>query len=296
MNTGNGTVDGRVRHRCWTRGPTDGRGQTLRSRDRGRSRASWCTACARVTAGRPGDPRCLAGTGPRRGGGASRAQRVGARRRPSTASRGAGSRPTAAPSTHRRAGRDDVPMYRRARAGIGYLPQEMSIFRGLSVEDNIMAILEVVEKDRKTRQDRLRRGKSCCPSSPSATCAARPPCRCRAGERRRAEIARAAFASNPRYVLLDEPFAGVDPIAVGDIRHLVQDLKTRGHRRADHRTTTCAKRSRSWTAPISCTTARSSSAGTPRRGRPRRDRGAPRGLPRGRASASRGYPRDTALR
>jgi lipopolysaccharide export system ATP-binding protein len=116
------------------------------------------------------------------------------------------------------------PMYRRARAGIGYLPQEMSIFRGLSVEDNIMAILEIVEPDRKTRQDRLedllsefsighlRRASALSLSG---------------GERRRAEIAR-CLASNPRYVLLDEPFAGVDPIAVGDIRHLVQDLKTRG--------------------------------------------------------------------
>lgn len=116
------------------------------------------------------------------------------------------------------------PMYRRARAGIGYLPQEMSIFRGLSVEDNIMAILEVVEPNRKTRQDRLedllsefsighlRRAQALSLSG---------------GERRRAEIAR-CLASNPRYVLLDEPFAGVDPIAVGDIRHLVQDLKTRG--------------------------------------------------------------------
>jgi len=116
------------------------------------------------------------------------------------------------------------PMYRRARAGIGYLPQEMSIFRGLSVEDNIMAILEVVEKDRKTRQDRLEELLS---EFSIGHLRRAPALSLSGGERRRAEIAR-CLASNPRYVLLDEPFAGVDPIAVGDIRHLVQDLKTRG--------------------------------------------------------------------
>ncbi len=116
------------------------------------------------------------------------------------------------------------PMYRRARAGIGYLPQEMSIFRGLSVEDNIMAILEVVEKDRKTRQDRLEELLS---EFSIGHLRRAPALSLSGGERRRAEIAR-CLASNPRYVLLDEPFAGVDPIAVGDIRHLVQELKTRG--------------------------------------------------------------------
>ena len=116
------------------------------------------------------------------------------------------------------------PMYRRARAGIGYLPQEMSIFRGLSVEDNIMAILEVVEKNRKTRQDRLEELLS---EFSIGHLRRAPALSLSGGERRRAEIAR-CLASNPRYVLLDEPFAGVDPIAVGDIRHLVQDLKTRG--------------------------------------------------------------------
>ncbi|MHA7887547.1 MULTISPECIES: LPS export ABC transporter ATP-binding protein [Roseicyclus] len=116
------------------------------------------------------------------------------------------------------------PMYRRARAGIGYLPQEMSIFRGLSVEDNIMAILEVVEKNRKTRQDRLEELLS---EFSIGHLRRAPALSLSGGERRRAEIAR-CLASNPRYVLLDEPFAGVDPIAVGEIRHLVQDLKTRG--------------------------------------------------------------------
>ena len=116
------------------------------------------------------------------------------------------------------------PMYRRARMGIGYLPQEMSIFRGLSVEDNIKAILEIAEPDRATRAARLeellhefhieRLRKS-------------PALALSGGERRRAEIAR-CLASNPSFVLLDEPFAGVDPIAVGDIRGLVGDLTSRG--------------------------------------------------------------------
>jgi lipopolysaccharide export system ATP-binding protein len=116
------------------------------------------------------------------------------------------------------------PMYRRARAGIGYLPQEMSIFRGLSVEDNILAILEVVERDRSRRHERLEELLS---EFSIAHLRRAPALSLSGGERRRAEIAR-CLASNPRYVLLDEPFAGVDPIAVGDIRHLVQDLKTRG--------------------------------------------------------------------
>lgn len=116
------------------------------------------------------------------------------------------------------------PMYRRARAGIGYLPQEMSIFRGLSVEDNILAILEVVEPDRKTRQDRLEELLS---EFSIEHLRRAPALSLSGGERRRAEIAR-CLASKPRYVLLDEPFAGVDPIAVGDIRALVAELKTRG--------------------------------------------------------------------
>jgi lipopolysaccharide export system ATP-binding protein len=116
------------------------------------------------------------------------------------------------------------PMYRRARAGIGYLPQEMSIFRGLSVEDNILAILEIVEKDRKARQDKL---ETLLSEFSIGHLRRAPALSLSGGERRRTEIAR-CLASDPRYVLLDEPFAGVDPIAVGDIRHLVQALKRRG--------------------------------------------------------------------
>lgn len=123
-------------------------------------------------------------------------------------------------------GRDvtSLPMYRRAQLGIGYLPQEMSIFRGMSVEDNILAILEIAVPDRHRRRERLeellsefsiehlRRASAMALSG---------------GERRRVEIAR-CLAAGPKYVLLDEPFAGVDPIAVGEIRHLVADLKNRG--------------------------------------------------------------------
>ena len=117
-----------------------------------------------------------------------------------------------------------LPMYRRARLGIGYLPQEAAIFRGLSVEQNIRGILEVTEKNRKVREERLdelleefnishlRKAASISLSG---------------GERRRLEIAR-ALASNPNFMLLDEPFAGVDPIAVSDIQHLVRQLTARG--------------------------------------------------------------------
>ena len=123
-------------------------------------------------------------------------------------------------------GRDvtTLPMYRRAQLGIGYLPQEMSIFRGMSVEDNILSILEIAVPERHRRRERLeellsefsiehlRRASALALSG---------------GERRRVEIAR-CLAAGPNYVLLDEPFAGVDPIAVGEIRHLVSDLKNRG--------------------------------------------------------------------
>ncbi len=117
-----------------------------------------------------------------------------------------------------------LPMYRRARLGIGYLPQEASIFRGLSVEENVMAVLEVVEPDADAREaqleallaefsvSHLRRASALSLSG---------------GERRRVEIAR-ALASRPSFILLDEPLAGIDPIAVGEIRNLVAHLKDRG--------------------------------------------------------------------
>jgi lipopolysaccharide export system ATP-binding protein len=117
-----------------------------------------------------------------------------------------------------------LPMYQRARLGIGYLPQEASIFRGLTVEQNIRAVLEVVEPSKKKREaeldalleefniSRLRK-------SPSIALSG--------GERRRVEIAR-ALATRPNYMLLDEPFAGIDPIAVGDIQDLVRHLTNRG--------------------------------------------------------------------
>ncbi|MGH1411973.1 MAG: LPS export ABC transporter ATP-binding protein [Pelagimonas sp.] len=117
-----------------------------------------------------------------------------------------------------------LPMYRRARLGIGYLPQEMSIFRGLSVEDNIGAVLDIAEKDRHRRRERLEEllGEFSIEHLRRA-----PALALSGGERRRVEIAR-CLAADPKYLLLDEPFAGVDPISVGDIRHLVADLKTRG--------------------------------------------------------------------
>ena len=117
-----------------------------------------------------------------------------------------------------------MAMYQRACLGIGYLPQEASIFRGMNVEDNIMAILEIAEKDKKKRAQKLeelleefsithiRKSHALSLSG---------------GERRRVEIAR-ALATNPSFILLDEPFAGVDPIAVNDIREMVGHLKDRG--------------------------------------------------------------------
>jgi lipopolysaccharide export system ATP-binding protein len=116
-----------------------------------------------------------------------------------------------------------LPMYRRARLGLGYLPQEMSIFRGLSVEDNILAILELSERGpaRRARLEELL-------SEFGITHLRRAPALALSGgERRRVEIAR-CLAARPAYVLLDEPFAGVDPIAVGEIRGLVEGLKGRG--------------------------------------------------------------------
>lgn len=116
------------------------------------------------------------------------------------------------------------PMYRRAQQGIGYLPQETSIFRGLSVQDNIAAILDISEADRHKRRERLEELLS---DFSIEHLRRAPALALSGGERRRVEIAR-ALAADPDYLLLDEPFAGVDPISVGDIRTLVGDLKTRG--------------------------------------------------------------------
>lgn len=123
-------------------------------------------------------------------------------------------------------GRDvtNLPMFRRAKLGIGYLPQEMSIFRGLSVEDNISAILDITLKDRHKRRERLEELLS---EFSIEHLRQAPALALSGGERRRVEIAR-CLAADPKYLLLDEPFAGVDPISVGDIRHLVSDLKKRG--------------------------------------------------------------------
>ncbi|NOR29940.1 MAG: LPS export ABC transporter ATP-binding protein [Sulfitobacter sp.] len=117
-----------------------------------------------------------------------------------------------------------LPMYRRAQLGIGYLPQEMSIFRGLSVQDNISAILDISVPDVRKRRERL----EALLSEFSIEHLRRAPALALSGgERRRVEIAR-CLAADPKYLLLDEPFAGVDPISVDDIRHLVADLKKRG--------------------------------------------------------------------
>ena len=122
---------------------------------------------------------------------------------------------------------DDItalPMYRRARMGIGYLPQEMSIFRGLNVEQNIGAILDIAIGDRHKRRERL---EELLAEFSIEHLRRTPAIALSGGERRRVEIAR-CLAANPKYLLLDEPFAGVDPIAVGEIRQLVTALKSRG--------------------------------------------------------------------
>jgi lipopolysaccharide export system ATP-binding protein len=118
----------------------------------------------------------------------------------------------------------DDPMYVRARKGIGYLPQEPSIFRGLTVEQNILAILETLDLDAAARRARLRQllselGLTHLASSPAHTLSG--------GERRRAEITRALVMS-PRFILLDEPFAGIDPIAITEIQKIIFHLKERG--------------------------------------------------------------------
>jgi lipopolysaccharide export system ATP-binding protein len=122
-------------------------------------------------------------------------------------------------------GRDitQLPMYRRAILGLGYLPQETSIFRGLTVEQNIVAVLEVDEPDRDSRAQKLERllgefGLTHLRDSPAMALSG--------GERRRCEIAR-ALAAEPSIMLLDEPFAGIDPISIADIRELVKALKQR---------------------------------------------------------------------
>jgi len=118
----------------------------------------------------------------------------------------------------------DLPMYRRARLGITYLPQEPSIFRKLSVADNVNAILETVERDRSKRRERLR---ELLAELGLAEKANRRGDTLSGGERRRVEITR-ALVLNPKFMLLDEPFAGIDPIAVIDIQKIIEQLKQRG--------------------------------------------------------------------
>jgi lipopolysaccharide export system ATP-binding protein len=117
-----------------------------------------------------------------------------------------------------------LPMYQRARLGIGYLPQEASIFRGLNVEENIRSVLEVVEPDKRRRDADLN---ALLEEFNIARLRKTPTIALSGGERRRVEIAR-ALATRPSYMLLDEPFAGIDPIAVGDIQQLVRHLTNRG--------------------------------------------------------------------
>jgi lipopolysaccharide export system ATP-binding protein len=118
----------------------------------------------------------------------------------------------------------NLPMYRRARIGIGYLPQEASIFRGLTVEDNVRAVLEVAESAPDKRDTRL---EELLAEFSISHLRRAPALALSGGERRRVEIAR-ALASDPKFILLDEPLAGIDPIAVNDIRTLVSHLKDRG--------------------------------------------------------------------
>ncbi len=118
----------------------------------------------------------------------------------------------------------ELPMYRRARLGVGYLPQEASIFRGLTVEENILAVLEVAQSSRQKREAAL---EGLLAEFSISHLRRTPALALSGGERRRVEIAR-ALASSPHFILLDEPFAGIDPVAVSDIRELVVHLKDRG--------------------------------------------------------------------
>ncbi len=118
----------------------------------------------------------------------------------------------------------NLPMYQRARLGIGYLPQESSIFRGLTVEQNLRSVLELHEPEKAKRESKLR---ELCDEFSISHIRHSPAVALSGGERRRVEIAR-ALASNPQFMLLDEPFAGIDPIAIGDIRQLVRQLTARG--------------------------------------------------------------------
>ncbi len=117
-----------------------------------------------------------------------------------------------------------MPMYRRARLGIGYLPQEASIFRGMTVEQNIRSVLELIEPIRAKRESML---EELLAEFSISHLRRTPAIALSGGERRRVEIAR-ALAGKPNYIMLDEPFAGIDPIAVGDIRDLISHLKDRG--------------------------------------------------------------------
>lgn len=118
----------------------------------------------------------------------------------------------------------DMPMYKRAKMGIGYLPQEASIFRTLSVEDNIKAVLQIITEDETERENML---EDLLNEFSIAHLRKSPALALSGGERRRLEIAR-ALAGRPEFILLDEPLAGIDPIAVGEIRNLVSQLKNRG--------------------------------------------------------------------
>ncbi|MBR9835139.1 MAG: LPS export ABC transporter ATP-binding protein [Alphaproteobacteria bacterium] len=117
-----------------------------------------------------------------------------------------------------------LPMYQRARLGLGYLPQEASIFRGMSVEDNIMAVVELVERDKAERRNQV---DALLEELHITHLRKQPSTSLSGGERRRVEIAR-ALASRPSFMLLDEPFTGIDPLAISDISDLVGYLKERG--------------------------------------------------------------------